>query len=79
MKIKIDGIAHFSKLMNFLSCINICDYWEAAKEEFEEYIEDWNYHRDWWSDCVLYKDKHRDYIIGFVQKEPRKYFINSKI
>ena len=75
MRTKIEGIEHFSKLMNFLSPRQFSNSTEVDEQTFKNYMSNFNYRRDWWGDCVLYKYKKK--ILGFIDKDTKKYYIKE--
>lgn len=74
---QVDGIEHFSKLMNYLFPELLSKFNEVDNEQFFSFVDKINYYRDWWSDCVLYKTKHNSKVVGIVQKTPRKFYITK--
>ncbi|MFW6002327.1 MAG: hypothetical protein ACOCQD_03220 [archaeon] len=71
METVVDGIGHIKKLMNYGLPKN-------AIEVNESYLNNINYYRDWWSDVVLYRQKHTDKVVAFKNIENGKLYIEDK-
>lgn len=90
MKTQVEGLGHFSKTFRFLFREFVRDSVEVDEETFKNYMSNFNYLRDWWWDCVLYREgkyvpgfiKFKDVsdlrILGFIVKATGKYYITEE-